>query len=694
MAQQNTATRNIGISAHIDAGKTTLTERVLFYTQRIHAIHEVKGKDGVGATMDSMDLERERGLTIQSAATHCEWRDTTINVIDTPGHVDFTIEVERALRVLDGAVAVFDAVAGVEPQSETVWRQADRYHVPKLAYVNKMDRLGAEFDRCVIMIHERLGANPIAIQMPLGVEVDFAGVIDLIERRSIRWLDETLGAEFTIEEIPAGLVDEVEGRREAMIEQLCDVDDVLAEAYLAERELAPDEIRAALRRATVANQAVPVLCGSSLKNKGVQPLLDAVVDYLPSPVEVPPIRGENPETGETETRATSDRDPLAMLAFKIETDVHGALTYLRVYSGVLKAGMAMQNVTKSRKERVGRLLQMHADKREEISEAGAGSIVAALGLRFTTTGDTLCDPKHPILIEPMTFPDPVTTVAIEPKTKADQDKLSESLDKLAIDDPSFRVSVNEETGQTLIGGMGELHLEVIIEKLRRSFHVQCNVGTPQVAYKETVSAKARGEGKFIRQAGGRGHFGHVVIEVEPGERAGGIVVDNTLTPEQVPTELAAAAEQGIGDATGGGILAGYPVIDVKVTLVDGSYNQVDSVPTDFAVAGAMAFREAARQAEPVLLEPIMSVEVVTPESALGDVIGDLNARRANILGMGSRGQMQVVTGKAPLAEMFGYTTDLRSMTQGRATHTMQFSHYDEVPQTITDAVVVRMRGGL
>jgi elongation factor G len=640
-----------------------------------------------------MDQEQERGITITSAATTCSWRDHRINLIDTPGHVDFTIEVERALRVLDGAVGVFDAVAGVEPQSETVWRQADRYQIPKIAYVNKMDRVGADFDRCVRMIHERLGANPIAIQMPFGVEAQFLGVIDLIEKKSIRWLDETLGAEFVVEDVSADLLDEVKRRRDEMIESLCDLDDTLAECYLSDESIGYEEIRDALRRVTLGNKAVPVLCGSSLKNKGVQPLLDAVVDYLPSPVDVLPIEGENPDTGERELRAPSDRDPLAMLAFKIATDAHGILTYLRVYSGVVKAGMAVRNVTKNRKERIGRLLRMHADKREEISEAEAGTIVAVTGLRFTTTGDTLSDPKQPIVIEPMTFPEPVTTVAIEPKTKADQDKLSDSLAKLAIDDPSFRVSISDDTGQTLIGGMGELHLEVITERLKRDFHVKCNVGKPQVAYKETVSAKAKGEGKFIRQAGGRGHYGHVVLEVEPWERSSGFVFENKVSGEVLPPELVEAAHKGARDATGGGILAGYPVIDVKVTMIDGSYNQVDSMPPDFSVAGAMAFREAARQAVPTLLEPIMSVEVVTPEASLGDVIGDLNSRRAQIIGMEARGLMQVVTGKAPLAEMFGYTTDLRSMTQGRANHTMQFSHYDEVPQTIADAVVVRMRGG-
>ena len=677
--------------AHIDAGKTTTTERMLYYSGRTHRIGEVD--DGT-AVMDWMDQEQERGITITSAATTCQWRDMRINIIDTPGHVDFTIEVERALRVLDGAIAIFDAVAGVEPQSETVWRQADRYAIPKMAYINKMDRIGSDFERCVVMIHDRLGANPIPVQIPLGVEAEFKGVIDLIEQKALCWLDETLGAEFVTEEIPAELEEEADRYRSELIERLCDIDDELAEKYLGDSALTSEDIKAALRRATLANLAVPVLCGSSLKNKGVQPLLDAVMAYLPSPVDVQAIKGENPETGDIEERAPSDRDPLAMLAFKISTDVHGSLTYLRVYSGLLKAGMAVRNVSKNRKERIGRLLQMHADKREELSEAGAGTIAAAVGLRFTTTGDTLSDPKYPILIEPMSFPEPVTTVAIEPKTKADQDKLSESLDKLAIDDPSFRVSLDEETGQTLIGGMGELHLEVICERLRRDFHVQCNVGKPQVAYKETVSAKAVGEEKFIRQAGGRGHYGHVVLEVEPGERSSGIVFENRMPAESLPKEFAEAAEQGVRDATGGGILAGYPIVDVKATLNDGSYNQVDSMPPDFTVAGAMAFRTAARKAVPVLLEPLMSIEVVTPEGALGDVIGDLNARRAQILGMLARGKMQVVTGMVPLGEMFGYTTDLRSMTQGRAIHSMQFSHYDAVPQTISDAVVGRMRGGL
>ena len=684
-------TRNIGIMAHIDAGKTTTTERILYYTGRTHRIGEV---DEGTTVMDWMDQEQERGITITSAATTCAWRDHHINIIDTPGHVDFTIEVERALRVLDGTIAIFDAVSGVEPQSETVWRQADRYNIPKIAYINKMDRVGADFERSVAMIHDRLGANPIAIQMPIGREAEFRGVVDLIDQKSIHWRDETLGAELVVEDLGPPLQAEAGTRRKELVERLCDVDDVLAEAYLADEEIGPQQIRDALRRATLSDRAVPVLCGSSLKNKGVQPLIDAVVDFLPSPVDVPPIEGDNPETGGREQRAPSNRDPLSMLAFKIATDSHGSLTYLRVYSGVLKPGMTLRNVTKNRKERVGRLLQMHADKREELAEAEAGTIAAVTGLRFTTTGDTLCDPKSPILIEPMTFPDPVTTVAIEPKTKADQEKLSESLGKLAIDDPSFRVSVNEETGQTLIGGMGELHLEVICERLRREFHVQCNVGRPQVAYKETISARAVGEEKFVRQAGGRGHYGHVVLEVEPGTRTSGIVVENKVAPEVLSKEFVEAAEQGVRDATCSGVLAGYPLLDVKVILVGGSFNQIDSLPADYTVAAAMAFRDAARRAEPVLLEPIMSIEVVTPEMSLGDVIGDLNARRAHIHGMTARGQMQVIKGKVPLGEMFGYTTDLRSMTQGRAVYTLQFSHYDQVPQTIADAVVVRMRGGL
>ncbi len=683
--------RNIGIMAHIDAGKTTTTERILFYSGRTHKIGEV---DEGTAVMDWMDQEQERGITIQSAATTCYWNDYQINVIDTPGHVDFTIEVERALRVLDGAIAIFDAVAGVEPQSETVWRQADRYGVPKIAFVNKMDRVGANFDRCVTMIHERLGANPLPIQVPLGAEAEFKGVIDLIEERVIVYVEETLGAEYAVEAIPDELKDAAAQARLQMIEDLCDLDDELAEVYLNDEDLSTDQIRASIRRATIDNLIVPVLCGASFRNKGVQPLIDAVVSYLPSPIDVPPLFGEHPEKGKQEHRAPADDEPLSALAFKITNDSHGTLTYMRIYSGVLKAGMTVQNVTKSRKERVGRLLRMHADKREELSTAGAGSIVVGLGFRFTTTGDTLCDPKHPIVIEPMTFPEPVTTIAIEPKTQVDQERLSDSLAKLSIDDPSFRVHVDEETGQMLIGGMGELHLEVVCERLRREYRVGCNVGKPQVAYKETISTSATAEGKFIRQAGGRGHFGHVVLEVEPGERSAGLVFENQITSETIPKECVEYAERGVRDATDGGILAGYKVVDVKVRLVGGSHHEIDSMPPDFSVAAAMAFREAARKADPVLLEPVMEIEVVTPEQSLGDVIGDLNSRRAQIAGMVARGQMQVVTGSAPLGEMFGYTKALRSMTKARATYTMQFSHYDEVPQAIAEVVVFKMRGGL
>ncbi len=691
-AWPKTRTRNIGIMAHIDAGKTTTTERILYYCGRTHKIGEVD--DGT-AVMDWMDQEQERGITIQSAATTAYWKDHLINIIDTPGHVDFTIEVERALRVLDGTIAVFDAVAGVEPQSETVWRQADRYGVPKLAFVNKMDRVGADYERCVVMIHERFGVLPLALQIPIGAESEFVGVIDLVEQKAIVWDDESFGVDFCVEEIPESLSSEAAHAREQLIESLCDLDDDLAESFLANDGLEVEQIKAAIRRVTLGNRAVAVLCGAAFRNKGVQPLLDAVVAYLPSPKDVPPLVGRDPQRPDVEVvRTVSDKEPLAALAFKIATDSHGTLTYLRVYSGTLKSGMAVHNSTKKRKERIGRLVRMHSDKREEMSTANAGTIAAAVGLRFTTTGDTLCDPKSPITIEPMVFPDPVTTIAIEPRTKADQDKLSESLFKLATDDPSFRVRQDEETGQTLIGGMGELHLEVIIERLKRDYHVQCTVGKPQVAYKETICDKARAEGKFIRQAGGRGHYGHVVLEVCPGKRASGLTFENKVTSEVIPRDCVEAVEQGVSDAMDGGVLAGYPAIDVSVVLVDGSYNEVDSVPSDFSVAGAMAFREAARKAAPALLEPIMAVEVVTPEPSLGDVIGDLNGRRAHIGGMNTRGLMQVITGDVPLGEMFGYTTDLRSMTQGRASYTMQFSHFDEVPQAITEAVVYRMRGGL
>jgi elongation factor G len=684
-------TRNIGIMAHIDAGKTTTTERILYFTGRTHKLGEVH--DGT-AVMDWMDQEQERGITIQSAATTCHWATHRINIIDTPGHVDFTIEVERALRVLDGAVAVFDAVAGVEPQSETVWRQADRYNVPKIAFVNKMDRIGADYQRCVDMIHERLGATPLAVQIPVGAESEFRGVVDLVDEQALLWPDEGLGAEFSVEDIPEELRGEAEAARELLIEALCDVDDGLAEAYLADEPIDGKCLREALRRATLANRAVVVLCGAAFRNKGVQPLLDAVVAYLPSPLDVPALTGQHPDKGKELSRQATDKAPVTALAFKIATDPHGTLTYVRVYSGVIRSGSQVLNASKHRRERVGRLLQMHADKREDLSQADAGSIVAIQGLRHTTTGDTLCDPKQPIVIEPISFPEPVTTVAIEPRTKADQDRLSEALGKLAIDDPSFRVTVNDETGQTLIGGMGELHLEVLCERLRREHRVAFAVGKPQVAYKETLGAPATAEGKFIRQAGGRGHYGHVVLAMKPGERAAGIVFESTLGQDVLPKECIAAVEQGVRDAAGGGVLAGYPVVDVAVQLKDATFHEVDSMPGDYSVAAALAFRETARSGDPQLLEPIMGVEVVTPETSLGDVIGDLNARRANIAGMAARGNMQVVTGTAPLGEMFGYTTDLRSMTQGRATYTMQFSHYDEVPQAIAEAVVFKMRGGL
>ncbi|MDI3280965.1 MAG: elongation factor G [Bacillota bacterium] len=679
-------TRNIGIMAHIDAGKTTTTERILFYTGKVHKIGEVH--EGT-ATMDWMVQEQERGITITAAATTCFWRDHRINIIDTPGHVDFTVEVERSLRVLDGAVAVFCAVGGVEPQSETVWRQADRYGVPRIAYVNKMDRVGADFFRCVREIKEKLGATPVPIQLPIGVEDAFRGIVDLIEEKAYYYLDD-LGTRIEKSEIPAELKEEVERWRLEMVERIVEHDEGLMEQYLEGKPIAAEELRRVLRQATVQAKLVPVLCGSSFKNKGVQLLLDAIVDYLPSPLDLPPVRGENPLTGEEELREVSDEAPFAALAFKIMSDPYvGKLAFFRVYSGTLKAGSYIYNSTKGKKERIGRLLRMHANHREEITEVSAGDIAAAVGLKDTTTGDTLCTEDRPILLEAMRFPEPVISVAIEPKTKADQDKLGLSLQRLAEEDPTFKVKTDEETGQTIISGMGELHLEIIVDRLLREFKVEANVGRPQVSYRETIREEAKAEGKFIRQTGGRGQYGHVWLVLEPLPPGSGFLFENKIVGGVVPKEYIPAVEAGVKEAMLNGVLAGYPVIDVKVSLVDGSYHEVDSSEMAFKVAASMGFREAMRKAKPVLLEPVMKVEVVTPEAFMGDVIGDLNGRRGHIEGMETRAGAHVIRARVPLAEMFGYVNDLRSMTQGRATYVMHFSHYAEVPAQIAEEIIAK-----
>ena len=683
-------TRNIGIMAHIDAGKTTTTERILYYTGINYKLGEVH--EGT-ATMDWMVQEQERGITITSAATTCHWRDHRINIIDTPGHVDFTIEVERSLRILDGAVAVFCSVGGVEPQSETVWRQADKYRVPRIAFINKMDRVGADFFRGVAMIRDRLRANAVPVQLPIGTEENFRGIIDLISMKAILWDDDSLGARYRTEEIPADLLPTAEKYRSDLLEAIADSDEALLEKYLDGGEISESEVRAAVRKTTLAIKVIPVLCGSAFKNKGVQPLLDAVVDFLPAPTDVIAVSGSNPNTGEEETRAADDDAPFSALAFKIMTDPFvGTLTFLRVYSGVIESGSYVFNSTKGKKERVGRLLKMHANKREDIKEVYAGDIAAAVGLRDTTTGDTLCDDAKPIILESIEFPEPVISIAIEPKTKADQEKLGASLQKLAAEDPSFRVHTDRETGQTIISGMGELHLEIIVDRLLREFKVDASVGKPQVAYKETIRRAAEHETKFVRQTGGRGQYGHVVLRVEPLGAGKGFEFKDGTKGGVVPREYVPAVEKGVRDATEGGTLAGYPIVDVKVTLLDGSYHEVDSSEMAFKIAGSMAFKEAAKKASPVILEPVMSVEVVVPEEFSGPVFGDLNGRRGRIQGMDNRAGAQVITATVPLAEMFGYATDLRSMTQGRATYTMQFSHYEPVPQLISEEITAKAVG--
>jgi len=681
--------RNIGIMAHIDAGKTTTTERILYYTGVSHKIGEVH--EGT-ATMDWMEQEQERGITITSAATTCEWNDHRINIIDTPGHVDFTIEVERSLRVLDGAVAVFCSVGGVEPQSETVWRQADKYGVPRIAFVNKMDRIGADFFRGVQMIKDRLKANAVPIQIPVGKEENFKGVVDLVSMKALVWDEETLGATYHEQELTGELLADAQEWREKLIEEISSHDDTLMDKYLGGEALTEDEIRAAIRTSTINIDIIPVICGSSFKNKGVQNLLDAVVDYMPSPLDIPAIKGVDANGAEVERKA-DDAEPFAALGFKIMTDPFvGQLTFIRVYSGVLQSGSYVYNATKGKRERIGRLLKMHANKREEIKEVYAGDIAAAVGLKYTTTGDTLCHEDSEVVLESIEFPEPVISIAIEPKTKAEQEKLGFGLQKLASEDPSFRVKTDEETGQTIISGMGELHLEIIVDRLMREFKVEANVGKPQVAYRETITKKVKVEGKFVRQSGGRGQYGHVWLEIEPQEPGKGFEFVDAIKGGVVPREYIPAVGKGVLEATDTGVMAGFPVVDVKVTLIDGSYHEVDSSEMAFKIAGSMGFKEGCQKAAPVLLEPIMSVEVVVPEDYMGDVIGDLNSRRGRIMGMDSRAGAQVVSAMVPLANMFGYSTDLRSATQGRATYTMTFDHYEPVPKSVSEEIVAKVKG--
>ena len=690
-------TRNIGIMAHIDAGKTTTTERILFYTGITYKLGEVH--EGT-AVMDWMEQEQERGITITSAATTCFWRDHRINIIDTPGHVDFTAEVERSLRVLDGAVAVFDAVSGVEPQSETVWRQADKYRVPRICFVNKMDRVGADFRETVSQISGKLQANPVVVQLPIGAESNFAGVIDIVRMKALRYKDETLGADYEVEDIPAEHQAEADEAREHLIEKVTEVDDRLLEKYLHGEAITEDEIKAALRKRTVESVRhekapfVPVVCGSAFKNKGVQPLLDAVVDYLPAPIDIPSIVGLVPGSTEQQLeRPAADDAPFSALAFKIMTDPFvGQLSFIRVYSGVMQSGSSVFNSTKGRTERVGRLLKMHANKREEIKEVYAGDIAAAVGLRSVSTGDTICDEKHQILLESMDFPEPVIALAIEPKTKADQEKLGQGLGKLQAEDPTFRVRTDQETGQVVISGMGELHLEIIVDRLKREFSVEASVGRPQVAYKETITKPASGEGRYVRQTGGRGQYGHAKIRVEPCGPGEGFEFVNDIVGGSIPREYIKPIEEGIRETLTAGVLASYPVADVRVILYDGSFHEVDSNEMAFKIAGSMAFKDAARSAGPVLLEPVMRVEVVVPEEYMGDIMGDLNSRRGRITAMEARGGTQIVRARVPLSEMFGYATDLRSRTQGRATFTMHFDRYEQAPQQVSDEVVARVTG--
>jgi elongation factor G len=681
-------TRNIGIIAHIDAGKTTVSERILFYTKKIYKIGEVH--EGA-ATMDWMEQEQERGITITAAATTCFWADHRINLIDTPGHVDFTVEVERSLRVLDGAVVVFDGVAGVEPQSETVWRQADRYRVPRFCFVNKLDRTGADFWRVVDMIRDRLGATPVPVQVPIGAEDTFRGVVDLLNMKAITYGND-LGDQINVGEIPSEVADLAATWRERLVEALADLDDEIAHKYLEGEEVGADELRRALRAGTLAYQIVPVLCGSALKNKGIQPMLDATIDYLPSPLDVPPVTGLDPRSGEEATRETDPDQPFAALAFKIAADPFvGKLAFFRVYSGTLKTGSYVYNSTKGTKERIGRLLQLHANHREEIESVSAGDIAAAVGLKNTFTGDTLCDEARPIVLESISFPEPVIELAVEPKTKADQDKMALALQRLADEDPTFRVSTDEESAQTRIAGMGELHLEVIVDRMLREFKVQANVGRPQVSYREAIRKHARAEGRFVRQTGGRGQYGHAIMELEPLPRGAGVEFESKIVGGTVPREYWRAIEMGFRDALAGGVVAGYPVIDVKATLVDGSYHEVDSSEMAFKIAGSMATKDGVAKANPTILEPVMKVDVTTPEDFMGDVIGNLNSKRGHIDGIDEHGSSRVVHANVPLAEMFGYATELRSMTQGRATYSMEFSHYAEVPQSLANELIAKSK---
>jgi elongation factor G len=677
--------RNIGIMAHIDAGKTTTTERILFYAGRIHKMGEVH--EGA-STMDWMVQEKERGITITSAATTANWREHAINIIDTPGHVDFTVEVERSLRVLDGAVAVFDAVAGVEPQSETVWRQADRYGVPRIAFINKMDRIGADFYGSLNSIRTRLGARAVPIQLPIGTEDSFTGYVDLVTKQAIVYTDDLGTTNTESLDIPAGMGELIKQHRHDLIEAVADFDDAIMHLYLDEKEPTEAQIMAALRKGTVAGILVPVLCGAALRNRGVQPILDAVVDYLPSPADVPAVEGTDPKTGALLLREHDDSEPFSALAFKIQMDPQGVgkLTFFRVYSGKLRAGSGVLNASNGRKERIGRILRMHAIRREDVDEVFTGDIAAAVGLKYTTTGDTLADEAHPILLESITFPEPVISVAIEPKTKADQDKLGIGLQRLTEEDPTFKVHTDDETGQTIIAGMGELHLEIIIDRLMREFKVDANQGKPQVAYKEAIKRPAHGVGRFVRQSGGKGQFGHAELDVRPGEQGSGFVFEDKVTQGRIPREFIPSVEKGIREALQSGVVAGYPVVDIVAALVDGSFHAVDSNDMAFQVAGSMAIKDAMHKAQPYLLEPIMKVDVVMPEEYLGDVMGDLSSRRGHILGMEGRGTSQNVKANVPLAEMFGYATELRSMTSGRATYSMEFSHYAEMPGNLAEAV--------
>ncbi|MFH1288356.1 MAG: elongation factor G [bacterium] len=684
-------TRNFGIMAHIDAGKTTTTERVLFYSGKTHKIGEVH--DGT-AEMDWMAQEKERGITITSAATTCSWRNNRLNLIDTPGHVDFTVEVERSLRVLDGAVAVFCAVGGVEPQSETVWRQADKYNVPRIAFINKMDRRGSDFWNCLKEMREKLGANAYAIQIPIGKEDDFTGMIDLIKMKKVAWIDDGSGREFSIEDIPEDLKDEALKYRDKLIEAVSETNEELMEKYVEGAQISDKELGAAVRRATIGIKIFPVLCGASLKNKGVQALLDAVVDYLPSPLDIPAVKGKDPSTNNEIERLVDEDESFSALAFKIMTDPYvGRLTYFRIYSGKLSAGSYVYNSRSEKRERIGRLLQMHANKRQEIEECFVGDIVASVGLKYTTTGDTLCSEDKPVILEVMVFPEPVISIAIEPKTKIDQKKLGESLHKLAEEDPTFRISVNEETGQTIISGMGELHLEILVDRLLREFSVAANIGKPQVAYRETIKKEAEAEGKYIRQTGGRGQYGHVVLKVEPiSTKEKRLEFVNKIVGGAIPKEYISPVEKGIQEAMDGGVLAGYPMVGIRATLLDGSYHDVDSSEIAFKIAGSLAFKNCVKKALPVLMEPIMEIEVVTPEEFMGDVIGDLSSRRGKIEEVSIKANAQIIKGSVPLASIFGYATTLRSLTQGRATYTMQFAHYADLPKSIAEQLIEKVQG--